>query len=184
MTLGASVPKKLFFTLIREGPVLLTVNRQLSTGSHKPETKFPARSIATARKRIEEMYEARNEEFDTLFDGIESEIGEDEEDSGNNVIQFPVSSEKGRQEKHPDSEMEESGNSTQDGKTSWAQKCDDAGELMNRSRGLLESMHEEDQEEAIDLHDQIESAITSKNSGMLAEAFEELKELLFFVEGK
>jgi len=140
--------------------------------------------IATAKKRLEEMYEARNEDFDTLFDGLESKIGEDEKDSGNNVIQFPVSSEKGRQEKHPDSEMEESENSAREGNTSWAQKCDDAGELMNRSRGLLESMHEEDQEEAIDLHEQIESAITSEDSGMLAEAFEELKELLFFVEGK
>ena len=140
--------------------------------------------IATARKRIEEMYEARNKEIDTLFDGIESEIGEDESDSGNNVIQFPYQAKKGGRKSIRIQKWRNPGIALKMERRRGPKKCDDAGELMNRSRGLLESMHEEDQEEAIDLHEQIESAITSEDSGMLAEAFEELKELLFFVEGK
>ncbi len=80
--------------------------------------------------------------------------------------------------------MEESEKSSEEGKPLWIQRCNSAGELMDRSRSLLNSMHDEDKEETIDLHEQIESAIVSQDSEMLAEACEELKELLFFVEGK
>ena len=45
-------------------------------------------------------------------------------------------------------------------------------------------MHAEDQEEAIDLHEQIETALASRDTARLGEASEELKELLFFVEGQ
>ena len=137
--------------------------------------------IATARKRLEEMYETRAGEFETLLDELESETAGDEPDSESNVIQFPKSREKAGR---ADSEKETSGNDAQHGKTVWEQRCDEAGELMDRSRSLLKSMHDEDKEEAIDLHEQIESAMTSNDSHMLAEACEELKELLFFVEGK
>lgn len=140
--------------------------------------------IATAKKRLQELYEARDAEFDTLFDEFESEMVEDEKDFKNNVIQFPPSRKKRGQNKRPDSEMEESEKSSEEGKPLWIQRCNSAGELMDRSRSLLNSMHDEDKEETIDLHEQIESAIASQDSEMLAEVCEELKELLFFVEGK
>jgi len=55
---------------------------------------------------------------------------------------------------------------------------------MARSRKLLESMHEEDREEAIDLHERIEAAIEAGDAAALAEASRSLTELLFFMEGQ
>ncbi len=140
--------------------------------------------IATAKRRLQELYEARDAEFETLFDEFESEMAEDGTDSRNNVIQFPTSSQKRGQNRRPESEMEEFENSSDEGKSLWIQQRHSARELMDRSRSLLNSMHDEDKEEAIELHEQIESALTSQDSEKLAEACEELKELLFFVEGK
>ena len=142
--------------------------------------------IATARKRLEEMYESRDESFDPLLDTLESETLEsetvvNETDHGNNVIQFPKL---GKKTEGLGSEKDASGNVAQHGKTEWEQQCDAAGALMERSRVLLNSMHDEDKEESIDLHEQIQSAMTSNDSQMLTEACHELKELLFFVEGK
>jgi molecular chaperone DnaK len=55
-------------------------------------------------------------------------------------------------------------------------------DLMERSRRLLDSMHAEDREEAIDLHEKIGAALESGDSAALGEASRALKELLFFVE--
>lgn len=59
----------------------------------------------------------------------------------------------------------------------------EAESLMARSRKLLELMHEEDREEAIDLHERIEDAIGSGDSEALEKASRALTELLFFVGG-
>jgi hypothetical protein len=56
--------------------------------------------------------------------------------------------------------------------------------LVERSRGLLDRMHEEDTEEAIALHERIQDAVAGADAGALAEAEEELRELLFFVEAR
>ena len=45
-------------------------------------------------------------------------------------------------------------------------------------------MHEEDREEAIDLHERIGAAIESGDAAALAEASRALTELLFFIEGQ
>jgi hypothetical protein len=45
-------------------------------------------------------------------------------------------------------------------------------------------MHAEDREEAIDLHEKIDSATASGDAAALKEATNALKELLFFVEGQ
>ena len=60
----------------------------------------------------------------------------------------------------------------------------EAQSLVKRSRRLLEGMHADDREEAIDLHEKIEAAIEARDSAALNKASESLKELLFFVEGK
>lgn len=55
---------------------------------------------------------------------------------------------------------------------------------MERSRKLLDRMHAEDREEAIDLHEKIGTAIENGDASALAEASRALRELLFFMEGK
>jgi molecular chaperone DnaK (HSP70) len=66
-------------------------------------------------------------------------------------------------------------------------KADGVGEgrrLLERSRQLIEQMHEEDREEAINLNQQIESAMADGDELALAESTEQLRELLFFVAGR
>ena len=60
----------------------------------------------------------------------------------------------------------------------------DAKSLMTRSRQLLGDVHDEDKEEIINLHEQIEDAIARQDMESLSGLTEELKELLFFIEGK
>lgn len=57
-------------------------------------------------------------------------------------------------------------------------------QLLARSRGLLKKMHGDDREEAIGLHEQIQSALDSNDSAAVQKAAAELRELLFFVEGE
>ena len=59
----------------------------------------------------------------------------------------------------------------------------EANDLVERSRQLLNSMHPEDKEEAIELHERIQGAISSNDPEALKKATAALRELLFFVEG-
>ena len=59
----------------------------------------------------------------------------------------------------------------------------EANDLVERSRQLLNSMHPEDKEEAIELHERIQAAISSNDPEALKKATAALRELLFFVEG-
>ena len=65
-----------------------------------------------------------------------------------------------------------------------AQANRDTINLRERSRRLLGNMHAEDREEAINLNEEIESALASGDSRALQAASEALRELLFFVEGQ
>ena len=56
--------------------------------------------------------------------------------------------------------------------------------LMDRTRRILGKIHADDREEAIDLLEKLEAAIAAGDSKVLEEASGQLKELLFFVEGK
>jgi len=60
----------------------------------------------------------------------------------------------------------------------------EADVLVERSRRLLDAMHPEDKEEAIELHDTIHATISSNDSEGLKKAVAALRELLFFVEGQ
>jgi molecular chaperone DnaK len=60
----------------------------------------------------------------------------------------------------------------------------DTEDLLERSRQLLGKMHQDDREEAIDLHEKIEAAVESGDSAAMRQASEALRELLFFVEGQ
>ena len=67
--------------------------------------------------------------------------------------------------------------------TAFSQKSQQAKALLERSRGLLQRVHEEDKEDIIDLHERINQALSEVNHAELDEALHELEELLFFVEG-
>jgi molecular chaperone DnaK len=60
----------------------------------------------------------------------------------------------------------------------------EAYDLVNQSQRLLGTLHSEDQEEAIELHERIQAAIRSNDGGALKKASAELRELLFFTEGR
>ncbi len=55
--------------------------------------------------------------------------------------------------------------------------------LIARSRELIHKVHEDDKEEIINLHENINQAITNVDESELDELLSELEELLFFVEG-
>ncbi|MEP7308132.1 MAG: Hsp70 family protein [Acidobacteriota bacterium] len=57
-------------------------------------------------------------------------------------------------------------------------------QLLERSRRLLDQMHPEDREAAIELHEKIDAAIDAGRVDELQAASEALEELLFFVEGQ
>ncbi|HMD97373.1 MAG TPA: hypothetical protein VKM93_08630 [Terriglobia bacterium] len=59
----------------------------------------------------------------------------------------------------------------------------EARNLIEQSRQLLDRMHPEDAEEAIELHAKIDAAIASDDQQALAQGIKALRELLFFVEG-
>jgi len=60
----------------------------------------------------------------------------------------------------------------------------EANNLMTRSRQLLSDVHDEDKEEIINLHELIEDAVGRRDKHSLSDSMSELKELLFFIEGK
>ena len=60
----------------------------------------------------------------------------------------------------------------------------EASSPVERSRKLLENMHAEDREEAIDLHEKIGAVIESGDAAARSEAACALREQLFLMEGK
>jgi molecular chaperone DnaK len=128
------------------------------------ESKSEA-EIAAARKRLEALYSTRQNEEE----GAEEE---DVEDEGDLAIEdwpktLPAPFESATQEEED-----------------WSTVVRAGKQMIERSRQLLEQMHEEDREEAIDLNAQVESAIDANDAAALKQAAHELGELLFFVEGR
>jgi molecular chaperone DnaK len=120
--------------------------------------------IAAGRKRIQELYESRGEMADEAHEAavqmgqeVVEELRSAAATAGDNAVTID------RGVPHANREVED---------------------LLGRSRRLLESMHAEDREEAIELHERIEAAIESRDDGALRQASDALKELLFFVEGQ
>jgi molecular chaperone DnaK (HSP70) len=111
-----------------------------------------AEEIAAGRKRIQELYSSRGE-------ALELETDEELSAHNGNVIEINAVPQSGKTGGDPEAQS-----------------------LIERSRRLLDTMHAEDREEAIDLHERIGGAIQAKDSEALAEAMQALKELLFFVE--
>ncbi len=129
-----------------------------------------AEEIAAGRKRIQELYESRGEmQEDGEGDGWETTGGSDDE--------AEESADRGA------AAISDGDAAEADADPVRAAGSAKAHELLARSRRLLGQVHEEDREEAIDLNEQIEAALTSGDTVGLRRASQALEELLFFVEG-
>jgi molecular chaperone DnaK (HSP70) len=121
--------------------------------------------IAAGRKRIQELFASRAEPIYNESDDLDDAVNDAEESSGD-PIDEALEAEIAAVEREPLPGEPE------------------AGDLIERSRKLLERMHAEDREEAIDLHEKIGIAIEAGDAAALAEASRALRELLFFMEGR
>jgi len=66
----------------------------------------------------------------------------------------------------------------------WERFAGEARALVERVRGLFAKLHDEDREEAIDINERVEAALGARDAEALAAAVSDLKELVFFVEGR
>jgi len=118
------------------------------------------KEIAAARKRLKNLYAKRGEDFmETFNSGVDSDYSI--QDAEVVDTQFVDTNE---DQCHKD--------------------FTEAMQLINRSRTLLDHIHEEDKEEMIELHERIHEAIEAANTEQVSKGVEDLKELLFFIEGK
>ena len=138
--------------------------------------------IDSARKLLQELYSSRGSEPDNLFTGAYEDNGEHEAE--HDVCETAGGGTPAGTEASPQEEPDVTNAKVVQLDPAWAGAKRDAMNVVERSRGLLDRMHDEDKEEAIDLHEQIESTIASRDTEALSEACEALNELLFFVEGK
>jgi molecular chaperone DnaK len=135
--------------------------------------------IVEARKRLETLFETQAAGLEDLFDDLEAAEPANVADRADNIIEIPFET---NPETRKETTTEESENKIFEFNSSWDRTHRDAISLLERSRPLLDRIHPEDREDAIDLHERIDSAIASRDITALNEASEELKELLFFVE--
>ena len=137
--------------------------------------------IAAAREYLNALYDGRITDVDDVDDADANAEPQTLEDDQHDVIEVPFNTVHGsRRIVAPENSQ---GNVLEfNSPRMRAQR--DAKALLKRSRELLDSMHAEDQEEAIDLHEAIETAISGGDIDEISEAYNALKELLFFVEGK
>jgi molecular chaperone DnaK (HSP70) len=115
--------------------------------------------IVAGRKRLQAMFDTRAHRFDGSLDE-DGEISEEEFEEGE-VIDIAATAERASLPGEVEAE-----------------------DLVARSRKLFGKMHSEDREDAIGLHEKISAAIESGDAPALAEASRELREMLFFMEGK
>ena len=115
--------------------------------------------MAAARKRIKELYQGRGGGMEVENEEIWDETGSEEEEEAVAVERLAIAA-------APEA------------------VDDETAELLARSRGLLEKMHGDDREEAIAIHERIESALEAGDAKELQAAAGALRELLFFVEGQ
>lgn len=123
--------------------------------------------IAEARKRLEALYATWQGEQDIEEEGalLDTEGAHEIEDQESlETLQTPAENSAGEED--------------------WGVASREGLELIARSRELLEQMHEEDREEVIDLNAQIETAVDAGDASALRQAAHDLRELLFFVEGR
>jgi molecular chaperone DnaK len=126
--------------------------------------------IAAARKRLETLYATRqDDDFDDPFDDENDAFDDEDEQEIEGQVDFAV---------YP------APNEAAVAEDDWTATEDEGRKMIERSRLLLDKIHDEDREEAIDLNQAIESAIEDHDAAALKQAAHDLREMLFFVEGR
>jgi molecular chaperone DnaK (HSP70) len=125
--------------------------------------------IAAARKRLEALYATRQ---DDDFDDESMDLAELDDGDAPQV--------EGEADFTPHAATNEAAPAEND----WSAVENEGRKMIERSRLLLDKIHEEDREEAIDLNQAIESAIEDRDAAALKQAVHDLREMLFFVEGR
>jgi len=128
--------------------------------------KMEGASLEEARARIAALYASRAEDEEEPEEGLE-----DEDEEGLAAVPLPGGGSIARDEAAPADE-------------GWARAERDGRELLRRARALLEAMHPDDREETVSLNERVEVALERRDGKGLEEAVRELREILFFVEGK
>jgi molecular chaperone DnaK (HSP70) len=143
--------------------------------------KKSEQEIERARKRMQELFDSRSPHLeDEDGEGDEGNLDQEEEWEEDAAPDDLGSSDQGTA--HEGVGGDALAVSERD--PQWEKASEDAARLLERSRGLLDTMHDEDKEEAIDLHEEIEMALAAEDRKALGKACRKLNELLFFVEGR
>jgi molecular chaperone DnaK len=125
--------------------------------------------IAESRKRLETLYATR-EDYELLdgYDDLSEDGGADEINAEVEGV-FDATS------------VPTEGSAPEE---EWSAAESEGRQLIERSRSMLDRIHEEDREEAIDLNRAIEEAIERHDGTALTQAVHDLREMLFFIEGR
>ena len=124
--------------------------------------------IAESRKRLENLYATR--EDDEILDGYDDLPEDGGADEINAEVEGVFDAASVPTERSAPAEE-------------WSAAESEGRQLIERSRGMLDRIHEEDREEAIDLNRAIEEAIERHDGTALWQAIHGLREMLFFIEG-
>jgi molecular chaperone DnaK (HSP70) len=130
------------------------------TIARAPREKSPS-EIAAARERLKALYSSRADEHVEID---ESEFSLEDADGVGEAVSEP--------EDRATADLPHA-----------LEVVKEAYDLVEQSQRLLGTLHSEDREEAIELHERIHAAIRSNDAGALKKASAELRELLFFVGG-
>ncbi len=129
--------------------------------------------IAASRKRLEALYATRQD------DDLDKESDDFDEENGNfddkDALQI---------ESEVDFTAYPMPKAATVAEDDWSVAEGEGRKMIERSRLLLDQIHDEDREEAIDLNAAIEAAIENRDAAALKQAVHELREMLFFVEGR
>jgi molecular chaperone DnaK len=126
--------------------------------------------IAAASKRLEALYSTRQDD-----DLLDEDPGRDF-DEDTNLLE----AERDSEAESPTTNISAPPN---DG-DGWNAAAAEGRQMIERARQLLNRIHEEDREEVIDLNQTIESAIDGRDAPALQEALHDIRELMFFIEGR
>jgi molecular chaperone DnaK (HSP70) len=137
--------------------------------------------ISAARKRLQALYDTRTTERDRRSADPDDSDRETRMENQHDPGEVAIHTAHGGRTDPAGEAME---GKILEFDSAWSRAHREAKSLLKRSRRILNRMHADDQEEVIDLHQQIESAMASRDNAELSETCRELKELLFFVEGQ
>jgi molecular chaperone DnaK len=136
-------------------------------------TAMSEAAVTAAQQQMQFLFdqelEEEAEEGDWSLDAEDEEEGEEDEEREDEIVESPAKS--AREGAKDDDRDRRVGIS-------------EARAVLERSRRLLDTMNNDDREEAISLHEQIENALSTSDTKRLHIAMTELADLLFYVEEK